>query len=112
MEKLYLIEFNALHYREGDEEPYREVNAALGVFDTARRAICYLRRFLTEKDEYGVVYYGHRLFLEEDLDGPIKAKAKRRYKYPSEEIREEMTMKIITINDLCSPSEEIQSLYC
>lgn len=109
MDEVYIIEFSAYHcYLESDRESYEE-KTTFGCFDTARRAICYLRRFLSEDDPN---YYDHSITITEDLSGPISAKAVRRYKFDSKLVTETLSMRKIVPNNLQSPSDEILNLYC
>ena len=109
MDEVYIIEFSAYHcYLESDRESYED-KATLGCFDTARRAICYLRRFLSEEDPN---YYDHTITITEDLSGPISAKAVRRYKFNGQLVTETLSMRKIVLNNLKSPSDEILNFYC
>lgn len=60
MNEVYVIEFVAYHHYSGTDMKNKTERSVFGVFDTGRRSICYLRRFLDEKDKYleaGIVFY-------------------------------------------------------
>lgn len=110
MKEIFIIEFSAYHHYLDDDRENREEREVFGAFDTARRAVCYLRRFLSEDD--GPNYYDHSITITEDLSGPISAKAVRRYKFNDKIVTETLSMRKIVPNNLQSPYDEILNFYC
>lgn len=110
MKEIFIIEFSAYHHYLDDDRENREEREVFGAFDTARRAVCYLRRFLTESEDPG--YFGHSITITEDLSGPINARATRKYKFNDQLITETLSMRKIVPNNLQSPDDEILNLYC
>lgn len=114
MKEIYIIEFEEFRCYLHSDRDSDEKSHVLGVFDTGRRAICYLRRFLDEGDYDD--YYGKRLDTSEDENGYVSAKAVRRYKFKDCNgetlVTETMKMKRVAVNGCKSPEEEILGLYC
>lgn len=115
MNEVYVIEFEAYHHYSGTDMENKTERSVFGVFDTGRRAICYLRRFLDEKDKY-LAYFDHYLKTEEDKAGYMSAEARRRYRGEcecyKELVTETLTMRRMQLNELRAPSDEIIDLYC
>ncbi len=114
MEKIvYAIEYSSYTCYLNSEREDKKEEGLFGLFDTERRGICYLRRFLDETD---MEYYDHTLKVTEHKDAPTSAEAIRRYKYTENEcevlITETLTMRPLEMNGLRSPHDEIILFYC
>ena len=113
MEYVYLIEFVADHFSTCPDKEDHVERRVFGVFNTARRAICYMRPFFEEKEDcYGAKYYDNNLTVTEDEHGYSGAKATRKYKCDGEIVTEKLKMTRYTMNGPKSPSEEIMDTYC
>lgn len=89
-------------------EEYKKV---FGVTDTARRGVCYLKRFLDDDSRY-CDYTDHQLTTVENREGVVSAEASRRYTTDYETVRETLTMQRMKLNGMQSPFDEIADVYC
>lgn len=109
MEEVYVIEFEFERHQKGDYDNYTREHRVFGVFDTERRAMCYLRQFLNEKD---VEYKGY-LKTVENLGGYTRAEAVRWY---DEECgyhtTETLYMRPMKLNALQPPCDEVLNTFC
>lgn len=109
MKEVYVIIFEAYHHKkDGDDHEEKEV---FGVFDTARRGICYLRRFIDEDDE-DISYKHHKLTITERKNGYTSAEATRCYESDWEYVTETLSMLPMELNNLRDPESEIIDVYC
>ena len=109
---VYVIIFEAYHSMTNCDEQDRKEQEVFGVFDTERRGICYLRRFIDEQDGDYYDYFGHELTVTERKNGHTSAKAIRCYKNEREFVTETLYMRPMKLNDLKSPIDEIIDIYC
>ena len=109
MDKVYVIEFKAYHHYKDDDKKDYELHRVFGVFDTERRALCYLRRFYEADD---IEYKGAYMNTVERKNDSSYADAQRWYDSGEQRITETLCMKPMEINDLRSPEDEIIDTYC
>ena len=109
MEEVYIITLKVESYFS-DESKNVEDTEVIGVTDTERRGLCYLRRFLEESSKY-CEYKGQVLTTTEEKCGVVFAEAKRHYGDDSETTYETLIMRKMQLNNMRSPSEEIIDYY-
>lgn len=110
MKEVYVISFSAYHHRKDDNEDY-ETKRTFGVFDTEKRSISYLRRFLDEGEDY-MEYFDKSITTTENVGGLTSAKATRRYNNDVEYVTETLTMTPYVLCALNHPNEEVTDTYC
>lgn len=106
---VYVIEFEAESHKKDDYDNIRREHRVFGVFDTERRALCYLRRFMDEED---TEYKGQWMKTVERKNAPTSAEATRYYECNETHYTETLYMRPMELNVMKSPSDEIINTYC
>lgn len=106
---VYVIEFEAESHKNGDYDNIKREHRVFGVFDTERRALCYLRRFMDEED---IAYKMQRMETVEYKNAPTCAEASRCYECNDTQYKETLYMRPMELNAMGSPYDEIVDTYC
>ena len=106
---VYVIEFEQESHKIGDYDNVVREHRVFGVFDTERRALCYLRSFFNEED---VEYKGQYIKTVECKNEPTYAQASRYYECSGSLYTETLYMRPKVLNDLRPPVDEIVETFC